>query len=129
MANYYSDRKEIKFELENSPLMQRIVELKERSYEDKDQYDEAPQDFADAMDNYERVLDVVGDITANVIAPNAEDVDAEGPHSLHRLLCSRSRGAARWVRGAAGGTEARAGWGRGSERVRAPQTWSLGNVT
>ena len=42
MANYYSDRKEIKFELENSPLMQRIVELKERSYEDKDQYDEAP---------------------------------------------------------------------------------------
>ena len=80
MANYYSDRKEIKFELENSPLMQRIVELKERSYEDKDQYDEAPQDFADAMDNYERVLDVVGDITANVIAPNAEDVDAEGPH-------------------------------------------------
>ena len=42
-----------------------------------------------------------------------------GPHSLHRLLCSRSRGAARWVRGTAGGTEARAGWGRGSERVRA----------
>ncbi len=80
MSNYYSDRKEIKFELENSPLMQRIVELKERAYEDKDQYDEAPQDFADAMDNYERVLDVVGDITANVIAPNAEDVDAEGPH-------------------------------------------------
>lgn len=80
MANYYSDRKEIKFELENSALMQRIVELKERSYEDKDQYDEAPQDYADAMDNYDRVLDVVGDITANVIAPNAEDVDAEGPH-------------------------------------------------
>lgn len=80
MANYYSDRKEIKFELENSPLMERIVELKERAYEDKDQYDEAPQDYADAMDNYDRVLDVVGDITANVIAPNAEDVDAEGPH-------------------------------------------------
>ena len=35
---------------------------------------------------------------------------------LHRLLCSRSRGAERWVRGAAGGAEARAGWGRGSER-------------
>ena len=51
MANYYTDRKEIKFELENSPLMERIVELKERSYEDKDQYDEAPQDYADAMDS------------------------------------------------------------------------------
>ena len=42
-----------------------------------------------------------------------------GPHSPHRLLCSRSRGAARRVQGAAGGAEVRAGWGRGSERVRA----------
>ncbi len=80
MTNYYSDIPEIKFELENSPLMQRIVELKERGFEDKDKYDEAPQDFADAMDSYDRVLDIVGDITANVVAPNAEDVDAEGPH-------------------------------------------------
>ena len=78
--NYYSDIKEIKFELENSSLMERIVELKERSFEDKDKYDEAPQDFADAMDTYDKVLDIVGDITANVVAPNAEDVDAEGPH-------------------------------------------------
>ena len=52
-----------------------------------------------------------------------------GPHSPHRLLCSRSRGAARRVRGTAGGTEARAGSGRGSKRVRTPRTWSLGNVT
>ena len=80
MANYYKDIKEIQFELENSPLMERIVELKERSFEDKDQYDEAPQDFADAMDSYDKVLDVVGDIVANVVAPNAEEVDAEGPH-------------------------------------------------
>ncbi len=50
MANYYNDISEIKFELEQSELMPRIVELKERSFEDKDQYDEAPQDFADAMD-------------------------------------------------------------------------------
>ncbi len=80
MANYYSDIPEIKFELQNSALMQRIVELKERGFEDKDKYDEAPQDFADAMDTYDRVLDIVGDITANVVAQNAEDVDAEGPH-------------------------------------------------
>ena len=52
-----------------------------------------------------------------------------GPHSLHRLLCSWSQGAARRVQGAAGGAEARAGWGRGSERVHALRTWSLGNVT
>ena len=80
MSNYYTDIKEIQFELENSPLMQRIVELKERGFEDKDQYDEAPQDVADAMDSYEKVLDVVGDIVGNIVAPNAEAVDAEGPH-------------------------------------------------
>ena len=78
--NYFTDIPEIQFELEQSELMPRIVELKERSFEDKDKYDEAPQDFADAMDTYDKVLDIVGDITANVIAPNAEAVDAEGPH-------------------------------------------------
>ena len=80
MANFYTDVPEIKFEMENSPLMQRIVDLKERDYADKDNYDEAPQDFADAMDNYDKVLEIVGDVTANIVAPNAEDVDAEGPH-------------------------------------------------
>ena len=61
-------------------LMKRIVELKERGFEDKDKYDYAPQNFEDAMDNYDRTLDIVGDVTSNVVAPNAEDVDAEGPH-------------------------------------------------
>jgi hypothetical protein len=62
------------------PMMQRIVELKERNFEDKGKYDYAPEDFDDAMDSYDKVLEVVGDINANIIAPNAEDVDAEGPH-------------------------------------------------
>ena len=79
MANFYSDIPELKFELEN-PMMERIVELKERGFREKDEYAEAPLDFADAMDSYEKVLDIVGDITANTIAPNAEAVDAEGPH-------------------------------------------------
>ena len=60
--------------------MQRIVELKENGYADKDSFDYAPEDFADAMDSYNRVLEVAGDITANTIFPNSEDVDAEGPH-------------------------------------------------
>lgn len=70
----------IKFELENSPLMERIVELKEREYADKDIHADAPQDFADAMENYNQLLNVVGEICTDTIAPNAEDVDAEGPH-------------------------------------------------
>lgn len=79
MANCYSDHPELKFEL-NHPLMKRIVELKERDFRDKDQYDYAPLDFEDAMDSYDRVLDIVGEITGTTIADNAEGVDQEGPH-------------------------------------------------
>lgn len=80
MANFYTDHPELKFQLENSPLMKRIVELKERDYADKDTFDYAPQNFEDAMDSYNRVCELTGDICANIIAPNAEAVDAEGPH-------------------------------------------------
>ena len=79
MANFYTDHPEIKFHIENNPLMKRIVELKERNYADKDKFDYAPQDFEDAIDSYDRVFDLAGDVCANVIAPNAESVDAEGP--------------------------------------------------
>jgi alkylation response protein AidB-like acyl-CoA dehydrogenase len=80
MANYYNDNEKIKFEVGQNALMQRIVALKERDFADKGQYDYAPEDYEDAMDSYERVLDIVGEVTADVVAPNAEAVDAEGPH-------------------------------------------------
>ena len=80
MANYYNDNDKIKFEVGQNALMQRIVALKERDFADKGQYDYAPEDYEDAMDSYSRVLDIVGEVTADVVAPNAEAVDAEGPH-------------------------------------------------
>lgn len=79
MANYYTDHPEMEFHLHH-PLMKRIVALKERDYEDKDKYDDAPVDYDDAIENYKRILDITGDIAANVIAPNSEAVDLEGPH-------------------------------------------------
>ncbi len=79
MANNYTDHPELKFEL-NHPLMKRIVELKERDFRDKDCYDYAPLDFEDAMDSYDRVLDITGEIAGTTIADNAEGVDLEGPH-------------------------------------------------
>ena len=80
MANYYNDNEKIRFEVEQNELMPRIVSLKEREFADKGLYDYAPEDYADAMDSYQRVLDIVGEVTAEVVAPNAEAVDAEGPH-------------------------------------------------
>ena len=79
MANYYTDNEALRFQL-NHPLMDKIVKLKENDFADKDKYDYAPQDFQDAMDNYDRVLDVVGEIAGEVLAENAEGVDFEGPH-------------------------------------------------
>ena len=78
MANFFTDNPELKFHLSN-PLMEKIINLKERGFEEKDKYDYAPQDHEDAMDNYEKVLEIVGEICGNVIEPNAESVDAEGP--------------------------------------------------
>lgn len=79
MANYYTDHPELEFHLHH-PLMRRVVELKERNFEDKDKFDDAPVDYDDAIENYKQILDITGDIAANVIEPNSEDVDLEGPH-------------------------------------------------
>ena len=70
MANYYND--EIKFQL-NHPLMKRIVELKERNYADKDEYDYAPQNYEDALDNYDKVLDLAAEAAAK--RNGAQDAD------------------------------------------------------
>ncbi len=79
MANYYTDHPEIEFHL-NHPLMKRIVDLKERNYADKDNFDDAPVNYEDAIENYKRLLDITGDVAANIIEPNSESVDQEGPH-------------------------------------------------
>ena len=78
MANFYIDTPELKHHL-NHPLMKRIVDLKERNYADRENYEYAPVDFEDAMDSYDKVLEIVGEICGDIIAPNAESVDHEGP--------------------------------------------------
>ncbi len=78
MANFYIDNPDLKFHLEH-PLMEKIVALKERNFADKDKFDYAPMDFEDAMDSYDKVLEIVGEICGDIVAPNAESVDQEGP--------------------------------------------------
>ena len=82
MANFFSDNKDLQFHLQH-PMMRKIVELKERGFAEKDLYDYAPQNFEDAMDSYRRVLEIAGEVCGDVIAPNAERVDHEGPRVVN----------------------------------------------
>ncbi|MGV8090957.1 MAG: acyl-CoA dehydrogenase family protein [Mangrovibacterium sp.] len=78
MANFYTDNKDLKFHLTH-PLMEKIVRLKERNFSEKEKFDFAPMDYEDAIDSFDKVLEVVGEISGDIVAPNAESVDAEGP--------------------------------------------------
>jgi len=77
--NFFNDNPTLKFQLSH-PLMKKIVALKERNFAEKDKYDYASRDFEDAIDNYKKVLEIIGEVAGEVIAPNAEDIDKEGPH-------------------------------------------------
>lgn len=82
MANFFSDNKDLQYHLSH-PLMKRIIELKERNFADAAVYDYAPQNVEDALDSYQRVLDIVGEVCGEVIAANAESVDKEGPRVVN----------------------------------------------
>ncbi len=85
MANFYTDNKDLKFHL-NHPLMKKIISLKERDFADKENFDYAPLDYEDAIDSYDKVLEIVGDICGNTIDVNAESVDAEGPKVVNNRV-------------------------------------------
>jgi 3-(methylthio)propanoyl-CoA dehydrogenase len=76
--NFYRDNENLKIHLEH-PLMKKIVRMKENNFADKDKFDYAPLDFEDAMDSYDKVLEIIGEIAGDIIAPNADEVDKEGP--------------------------------------------------
>ncbi len=78
MANFYTDNPDLKHHLTH-PLMEKIVALKERNYTDAEKFDYAPLNYEDAQDSYDKVLEIVGEICGEIIAPNAEDVDHQGP--------------------------------------------------
>lgn len=81
MSNFYTDNSDLKFHLTH-PVMKKIISLKERDFADKDKYDYAPVDFEDAIDSYDKVMEIVGDICANIISPNAEENDKKG-HTIN----------------------------------------------
>ncbi len=82
MENFYTDNPHLRFHLTH-PLMARIVKLKESDYTEKDKYDFAPLDYEDAIDSYDKIMAIIGEISGEIIAPNAESVDKEGPQLLN----------------------------------------------
>lgn len=85
MANFYTDNENLKFHLSH-PLMEKIVRLKEKNYVEKDEYDYAPRDFEDALDSYDKVMEIIGEISGDIVAPNAEGVDKEGPQLIDNAV-------------------------------------------
>ncbi|MEG1574944.1 MAG: Acyl-CoA dehydrogenase C-terminal domain-containing protein, partial [Bacteroidales bacterium] len=65
------------------PMMRRLVELRERNFTDAQKYDYAPMDYDDAIDSYEKVLEIAGEISGGIVASNAESIDCEGPHVVN----------------------------------------------
>ena len=77
MSNFYNDNQDIIFHLENMDL-RRIVELKEDNFTDSKTCSYSPLDYEDTVDNYKKILEIVGDITGNYIAQRATEVDQQG---------------------------------------------------
>ena len=79
MSNFYTDNQDLVFTLKNLDL-EEVVAVREHNYTDAQKFDGSPENYADAMDNYERVLTVVGDVAGERIAPRSRQIDEEGPH-------------------------------------------------
>ena len=79
MANFFKDNSDLVFTLNNLDLAE-VAVLREDNYKLAQQFDNAPTSFEDALDNYNRVLEIVGEICGDRIEPRSRIVDEEGPH-------------------------------------------------
>ena len=79
MSNFFTDNPDLMFTLRYLE-MEEIVALRENDYKQAEQFDFAPENYEDAMDNYKRVMEVIGEITGERIAPRSRQVDEEGPY-------------------------------------------------
>jgi alkylation response protein AidB-like acyl-CoA dehydrogenase len=76
MPNFFTDNADLLFQFENLDL-EEVVSIMENNYEEAKNYNYAPKDYQDAIDNYRKVLEIVGDIAGNFVAPRAAEVDIE----------------------------------------------------
>jgi alkylation response protein AidB-like acyl-CoA dehydrogenase len=77
--NFFLDNPDLQFRLEHLDLRE-VLELKEKGYSESGIYPTAPRNYADAMDNYRIVLNVLGEVCGERVAPRAAEADEEGAH-------------------------------------------------
>ncbi len=75
--NFFLDNQDLQYHLRHTDLRQ-VVALKEKGFTYHEKYPTAPRHYDDARDNYRRLLEVLGEICATVIAPRAAEADEEG---------------------------------------------------
>ena len=77
MPNFFADNQDIQFQLDHMDLRE-IVQLWEGDFSESKEHPYAPSSYEDTVDGYRRVLDLVGHICGEIIAPRATDVDRDG---------------------------------------------------
>jgi alkylation response protein AidB-like acyl-CoA dehydrogenase len=77
MANFFTDNPDLLFQFENMHI-EEIVAIAEKDYRGAEEFNYAPKNYADAIENYRKMLEIVGDISANFIAPRAGQIDQDG---------------------------------------------------
>ncbi len=75
--NFFLDNPDLRFRMANAGLDE-VIRMREKDFSETEEYPDAPDSIEDAMDNYEKVLAMVGEVCGELIAPRARDVDAEG---------------------------------------------------
>jgi 3-(methylthio)propanoyl-CoA dehydrogenase len=82
MPNFFLDNTDLQFYFDHLD-MKEIVEVMENNYEQAKDFNYAPVNYEDAMEGYRRILEMVGDMAGNSIAPRAADVDHYGATFLN----------------------------------------------
>jgi alkylation response protein AidB-like acyl-CoA dehydrogenase len=77
MPNYFSENSDMQFNFQNLDLKE-VVEIAEDNFDQAKHFNYAPINYEDAIENYRKVLEIVGDIAGNFIAERAAAVDEEG---------------------------------------------------
>ena len=86
MSNFFTNNADLQQTL-RSLRPRAIVRLREDGYAQARDFAYAPADFEDALDSYERTLEIAGDLAGEYIEPRAEGADRAGSELVQGEVC------------------------------------------